>query len=458
MKLGVLVVIAGVALLAAAAGGWLMTRSSPNAGGVSPSPTELAEQHDAPTPLPVEVRRIREDTQVETLEPRRTPTPPAERVVEAVDRDAQPAPIIDADTPAPGTPPRPAPDGPPGLAVLPFKHVGTIRPDHAGTTLAQMLVAEIDSGKYTLFERGQLDRLLGEQRFQAGDLVDDSSVAARFGQLAGIRYLVLGELSSLGTTRWTARVIDCQTGAIRERGAVSVDPSFRDADRASVEMVALLELNDAAVTLPAPPAPPTPDRPTPAPTPPTDDRPIADRRQLVGDDLIEAFNPDAAFSIRLATGEGKTEYAEGETLSFEVESDADCFITLITIDPQGDAMLLLPNRWQPRAFAPAGVALTLPTPSMGFKFTVKPPHGLTRVRAIATTRPIRLRGVTSKDIGTQGFVSLGNQKAIGIEGVEGGPPAPSQDAALDELFGPHEWTTAELAVTTRSQAVRGGGG
>ena len=44
----------------------------------------------------------------------------------------------------------------------------------------------------------------------------------------------------------------------------------------------------------------------------------------------------------------------GRTPVDEVVAQRDCFLTLITVDSQGTPTLLLPNRWQPRAFVRRG--------------------------------------------------------------------------------------------------------
>ena len=193
----------------------------------------------------------------------------------------------------------------------------------AGITLANLLLSEIHSDRYTLYERGQLTALLEEARFQESDLVDSTSRAIQFGRLAGIRYLVIGELSSLGgTIRWTARVVDCQTGEIGERDGVRFN-HFREIDRALAELLAGLELNSASLVVGTPRrdpvAPPAPAHPVPHPAPAPES----------GNSLVDAVNPDAAFAIALDTGENKRRYTEGESISFRVTSQQAGYVTLI---------------------------------------------------------------------------------------------------------------------------------
>ena len=275
---------------------------------------------------------------------------------------------------------------PPGLAVLAFRQSASITLPDAGATLANLLLADAAPDRFRLFERGQVQALLDEQRFQETDLVTNAARAARFGRLAGIRYLVVGELSVLGRLRWTARVLDCETGAILDKGSVSFD-RFRDADAAVREMLARLNLGDAGLAGPAT----------------ASDVPAGD-----ADPLLDGFNPAATFGLSLATADGHTEYEEGDTVGFRVTPDAPGFLTLLSIDPAGDLTLLVPNRWQREPYLAAGQTLTLPAPDMGFVFPVQPPHGVTRVRAILTARPLPLTGVSDGALDRDGFVAGGN--------------------------------------------------
>lgn len=326
----------------------------------------------------------------------------------------------------------------PGLAVIPFKQSKTIREEDAGLTLANLLLSEIDSARYTLFERGQIAALLEEAKFQESDLVNSTARAVEFGKLAGIRYLVIGELSKLGKIRWTARVIDCQTGEIGEKGSVSL-LTFQEIDSVIPEMLAVLKLNDGSVQIGD-----SPDR--------SENRSEArkPRRALTGNDLIDAHNPNASFTVQIDTGERKQDYAEGENVSFVITTDADCFLTLVAVDPAGDLTLLMPNRWQHRVFVRAGQTVSLPSAGMNFEFPIQPPHGQTIVKLIATSSPLTIRGIDSQRLDKEGFVNSGNirdgNKAIGVSGDETQSLAIGDLSTLSERFADHEWATAELVI------------
>ena len=301
----------------------------------------------------------------------------------------------------------------PHLAVLPVATAAGVPPG-AGPTLAGLLVAGIDTQRYALVERARAAQLLEETRLQDTDLVDPATRAAELGRLAGLRYLVLGEVSDLGPLRWTARVIDCETGAIGARGSVRFE-NYHAADAAAAQLLAQLGLS-------------VPGAATPSTAP-------------VGHALMDARNPDPAVSLSLTTGEGRTDYLDGENISFRVRASADGYVTLVTLDAAGDLTLLLPNRWQPRAVVHAGEPITLPAPGAGFRFPAQAPHGRTVVKAVFTTRPLMLRGVDPVRIESEGFIAGGNlndgEKAIGLAGEPDADPdltaepaaAPSAPAA-----------------------------
>lgn len=331
-----------------------------------------------------------------------------------------------------------------GLAIIPFKHVGTIKEKDAGTAIANLLLSEVDSKRYRLFERSQLVSLMEEAKLQATDLVDNAAKAVKFGRLAGIRYMVLGELNRLGGYRLTVRLVDCQTGQIREKGGVKFR-DFDEIDQAIAELLALLKLNDAGVGV-------QPGRGV-SPQPGHNDRRPETGQPLTGNDLIDARNPNATFAVKLNTGENKLAYVGGEAVSFEVTAERDCFLTLVTVDSKGDMTLLLPNAWQTRAFVRAGEKVTLPSRAMGFRFTAQAPFGPTRVKVIATTSPLKLRGVNEQRLKREKFVNGGNladgTKAIGIEGLGGSGVGNGNSQGLADLLNPSTWTAAELTIVTR---------
>jgi TolB-like protein len=312
------------------------------------------------------------------------------------------------------------------LAVIPFLTISLPPVEkNAGAILADALLAEVDSHAYQLCERPQVRMLLAEKQFQEADLVEDIGKADKFGKLAGIRYLVVGNLRRFGNVyHLTARVVDCHTAKIGQCGRL-VCLSLRDMTIAVPELVNLLGLRCGVKP-----------------------RPITPQWLPTGNELIDAINPTPAFRIRLRTLEDKLNYTEGEVIRFAVSADRDCFVTLLTVDSAGAITLLVPNGWRERAFLQRDGTIQIPAPGDGFSFPIKPPHGITRVKAIATRRPLKLSGATGEQIKEKKLISLArNVRAIGLEG------GPEKSAAtVAQLCEASEWATAELAVLTHSLA------
>jgi Flp pilus assembly protein TadD len=109
-----------------------------------------------------------------------------------------------------------------GMGVVDFDVKGALEEKDAGVIVAEIFIGRIDSKKYRLYERTQLNRLLRERALQATDLVADPEKAIQFGKAARIRYLLIGTVSKLGgNIILGARTIDCETGEIGERATIS---------------------------------------------------------------------------------------------------------------------------------------------------------------------------------------------------------------------------------------------
>jgi TolB-like protein len=420
------------------AGVWLWSQYGPNADppsshqGAAPSflaPSLLAPD-GARRHLP-SARDVTDEHVAETTAVVATDNPAAQTIGETAD-----LPVIDADAAMPTeAPPRqdadrqtgePVEPLKPGVAVIPFKLMGSIeqREKEAGHIVADLLVGEIDSDRYTLYERSQITSMLTELRFQATELVDDASKAVRFGKLKGVRYLVLGSISRLGNFRHvSARLVDCKTGHIVERGRVKMF-SLDEADRKLPELVNRLGLREGAG--------------------------IEHNVRLQANELLEAVNPDPQFHVEIRTAKGRNTFVEGDNISFAVRVSRAAFVTLLTVDPAGTMTLLLPNKWQQTVFVHPGTGVSIPKQGADFTFTILPPHGETLVRAIATLRPLKLSNVEAAWQNEQQFASSATKgiKAIGVEGA-GQAVAPGGQISLHTALKPSEWSTAEMIVITR---------
>ncbi len=112
------------------------------------------------------------------------------------------------------------------------------------------------------------------------------------------------------------------------------------------------------------------------------------------DDWVEQFwnvrNPSAAFTVELRPE--RTSYRVGEQATFLFRTDRDCYLSVVNIGTSGGWIMLLPNKWRPDPplVRAADGWVKIPGSADGFDFTVGPPIGEERVKAICTTRPISL--------------------------------------------------------------------
>ena len=89
----------------------------------------------------------------------------------------------------------------PYIAVFNFKESNTRAADlELGTTLTEMLVtALVQSGKFTVMERIQLEKILQEQSLTQSGVID-AETAIKVGKLAGVEAVTLGSVSHLKTS------------------------------------------------------------------------------------------------------------------------------------------------------------------------------------------------------------------------------------------------------------------
>lgn len=175
-----------------------------------------------------------------------------------------------------------------------------------------------------------------------------------------------------------------------------------------------------------------------------------------GIDLIDAENRDGQLKIEMWTEDERRSFAEGEPLRVRLRANHDCFVTLISIDPAGDMTLLMPNSFHGNFPIGAGQTITIPTPQMTFEFVTQPPHGRTILKAIATTRPLDIKGVTRQRLANEVVASLGRAKGFGVKKKQVAVRQPVQPQLtqltverLETMFDGNEWATASFSVTTR---------
>lgn len=100
-------------------------------------------------------------------------------------------------------------------AVAEFAVKGMVPMDDAGSIVAEWLSTSLaKTGKYELYERILLQKVIEEQKLGLSGLVDEES-AARVGELFGVPAIVAGSIIGWeGVYSITARIIDTNTGRV----------------------------------------------------------------------------------------------------------------------------------------------------------------------------------------------------------------------------------------------------
>ncbi|MBP3741604.1 MAG: hypothetical protein J6J00_01335 [Treponema sp.] len=87
-----------------------------------------------------------------------------------------------------------------------------------------------ETGNVRIIERANLEKILAEQKFQAGGLVDDNSAKA-IGKIAGVDYVCYGDMKDIGDEiTINARIVDVESGEVLaiSRTTVEKDKYLRD--------------------------------------------------------------------------------------------------------------------------------------------------------------------------------------------------------------------------------------
>ena len=177
-------------------------------------------------------------------------------------------------------------------------------------------------------------------------------------------------------------------------------------------------------------------------------------RMRHGFDLLDAENRNGDLQVKVWTENEQLQFREGESIPSFVRANQDCFLTVLAVNPTGEIVLLVPNKWVRELKVPAGKTVRIPNEQMEFEFAAVPPHGLTELKVIATKRPVLLRGTGDRQFQEQGLVKLGNSKGIGVRSKTEPAPRPAAseeeftEKKLTQLFLPNEWATASWTLTT----------
>lgn len=108
------------------------------------------------------------------------------------------------------------------IAVVDFSEKGDVGIQDAGRVVAELLVSKFSLDRYELIERSQLARLLEEVDLSISLVRDNPEKAyENLKKLKSVRFLIIGSVVKLGDLTATARMVDVQTGVIRQTAEVS---------------------------------------------------------------------------------------------------------------------------------------------------------------------------------------------------------------------------------------------
>ena len=102
----------------------------------------------------------------------------------------------------------------PMVAVMPFS--GRSLDNDALETIASALGSDLlNTGKFRVMERSQMDAILKEQGFQQSGACDGSECAVEVGKLLSVDHMVVGTVGKVGGTYVvTTRLVSVQTGEV----------------------------------------------------------------------------------------------------------------------------------------------------------------------------------------------------------------------------------------------------
>lgn len=125
------------------------------------------------------------------------------------------------------------------LAVFPFSCEEKLRRQRVGFAVSELMSHRfVANANFTVVERGDLNKLLTEQKLQSSGATD-SATAVKLGQMLGASALLMGNLNKVdGLYQVNARIVDVQTGEIVASGYTELPVNaFEDDARVYLNLV-----------------------------------------------------------------------------------------------------------------------------------------------------------------------------------------------------------------------------
>jgi hypothetical protein len=119
---------------------------------------------------------------------------------------------------------------------------------------------------------------------------------------------------------------------------------------------------------------------------------------------VERRNADAHRARDIAVeSQSRALFAAGDEVDIRVEASHDCYLTLLNIGTSGKLTILFPNALHPDAFLHGERPHLIPGTEYGFRYVLKGPPGIERLKAIATLEP---RPLVEADFSAEGTLFM----------------------------------------------------
>ncbi len=154
--------------------------------------------------------------------------------------------------------------------------------------------------------------------------------------------------------------------------------------------------------------------------------------------LTELENPGQPFEVEFAFGNGRTDFQLGETVSFQVTSEREGYLTIVDLAPDGTVSVIFPNEYVAENKVYAGRMMEFPAPEMDLQFTAIEPAGRGVVRAFVTERPLVMPFAQGADATEASRIWTALRNAAGRAPIQGSDAIPV-----------HNWATAAIVYEIR---------
>lgn len=161
--------------------------------------------------------------------------------------------------------------------------------------------------------------------------------------------------------------------------------------------------------------------------------------------LMALDNPNPPFELQLDIN--KRRFMQGDLLTVTAEADADCYITLLSLSPDGSVTVLFPNRYHQDNRLRAGEELEIPDEAMRqdeFRLRASgPPYGRNVLKLVATTERIDVTGLGLADYED---VFKGTADGAGLTKGMGGRMSTGLGSKEFEVVPAQGWATESLVA------------